>query len=182
MAARRAGPVGALEAGRSAPPACSRELVTEFESVRASFSQEVGGGGLPEAALDLRGCQNFAQADLSGRVLSGADMSEASFRGANLRGAEVSRATANSADFSGADFTNANLFGSVWNGADLSDARFPNAILTGARFGRDSASGQWAELKGADFDGALLGQSDLRELCKNPSLDETARLDVLGCS
>ena len=180
-AAPGAGPARALEAGRAAPPACSRELVAEFAAVRASFSQEVGGGGLPEAALDLSGCRNFARADLAGSVLSGADMSGASFRGANLRGAEVSRATARGADFAGADFTNANLFGSRWDGADLADARFPNAILTGAKFGRDPASGRWAELEGADFEGALLSQSDLRKLCKNPSLDDTARLEVLGC-
>lgn len=53
--------------------------------------------------------------------------------------------------------------------------------MTGATFGKDPATGQFANLKGAHFEGALLSSSDIQRACENPTLDPATRRGELGC-
>lgn len=73
-----------------------------------------------------------------------------------------------------------NLFGTQFGGADLRGARFDNAILGNASFGK-GADGQWANLAGTHFEGALLSSSDVERLCVNPTLDADVKKFELGC-
>ena len=74
----------------------------------------------------------------------------------------------------------ANLFAVAFDGADLRGAVFTNAIMGNVSMGKDKESGAWAELGGADFEGALLSRSDARTVCLNPTIDDEGRA-VLGC-
>lgn len=47
-------------------------------------------------------------------------------------------------------------------------------------FGKDEA-GNWAQLAGAHFEGALLSNSDVERLCANPTIDTDVRKFELGC-
>ena len=69
-----------------------------------------------------RGDKDLRRVDLSGEVISGADLSYADLRGANL-----SEAYLNYADLSFANLSDANL-----SNADLSDANLEGTILIGA--------------------------------------------------
>lgn len=50
-----------------------------------------------------------------------------------------------------------------------------------ASFGKGPTNGQWANLKGAHFEGALVSSSDVKRMCQNPTLSEEARDFELGC-
>jgi uncharacterized protein YjbI with pentapeptide repeats len=62
------------------PGGCTAEALDMFKEIRAKFSLEVGSGALPEAVLDLGGC-DYSGMDLTGRVLSGVLASNANFGG-----------------------------------------------------------------------------------------------------
>lgn len=79
----------------------------------------------------------------------------------------------------GADLTDANCYGTAFDGAQLQNTQWENAILSGASFAR--FDGEWADLKGAQFEGALLSSSDIIRLCENPSLEESTKKFQLGC-
>ena len=51
----------------------------------------------------------------------------------------------------------------------------------GATFGKDPKTGNWATLKGAHFEGALLASSDIIRMCENPTLEEKTKKFELGC-
>ena len=68
---------------------------------------EVGTGALPEAVLDLGGCDYSGQ-DLSGKILSGVIATGANFSNATLVGAEMSRAKGQDAIFTGANMRSVN--------------------------------------------------------------------------
>ena len=51
----------------------------------------------------------------------------------------------------------------------------------GATFGKDRETGQWANLKGAHFEGALLASSDILRMCENPTLEVSTKKYELGC-
>lgn len=61
---------------------------------------------------------------------------------------QFARADARRANLRDLDATDANCYGTDFAGADLRGATFDNAILTGAKFGRDTESGNWANLEG----------------------------------
>lgn len=154
------------------------EALDLFKDTRAKFSLEVGTGALPEAILDLGGC-DYSGADLSGKVLSGAIASGANFERANLTGGEMSRAKAIGANFRDAKLASLNCYEVNFGGSDLRGADFDNAILTNARFGKDD-KGNWANLEGVNWDGALLSSSDAQRVCENPTVDDFGKA-VLGC-
>jgi len=89
----------------------------------------------------------FDGADLSGMILTGADLSRASLRGTLLHATNLMNADLRGADLSGADLTEADLIGArldgaVLNGATLVEADLLGAVLTDARF-------READLRGA---------------------------------
>jgi len=164
-------PVGELRA-------CKVSEFDKFADVRAKFSQEVGGGGLPEATLDLSKC-DYRGKDLSNKVFSGAIIKGADFSGGKLVNIEMSRTRAQSANFEGVDLRDANAYSTNFNGANLRDVNFENAILTLATFGQDQ-DGTWADLTGTNFDGALISDSDIRRACPNPTIVGLTKRQ-LGC-
>lgn len=158
---------------------CTVQALDKFADTRAMFSQEASSGAMSEALVDVRNC-DFSNKDLSKKVLSGVLLSGADFSSAKLTGIQMSRAIAIGANLSNVDFTDANCYGTLFNGADLHGAQFENSILTGAAFGKDS-DGNWANLAGAHFEGALLSSSDIERMCQNPTLDDSTRRFELGC-
>jgi len=170
-AARATTPVGELRA-------CKVSEFDKFADVRAKFSQEVGGGGLPEATLDLSRC-DYRGKDLTNKVFSGAIIKGADFSGSKLVNIEMSRTRAQSANFEGVDMRDANAYSTNFNGANLRGVDFENAILTLATFGQDE-DGVWADLTGTNFEGALISDSDIRRACPNPTIVGLTKAQ-LGC-
>jgi hypothetical protein len=80
--------------------------------------------------LDIRFCK-YAGANLSGKTLSGALMSDTDMRGTNLQQAVLTKAYAVKADLSGADLTNAVVDRVIFDGANLEGAKLVNAVITG---------------------------------------------------
>lgn len=54
-------------------------------------------------------------------------------------------------------------------------------VAADASFGKGPNTGEWANLAGAHFEGALVSSSDVQRLCQNPTLDQDARDYELGC-
>lgn len=168
------GPIDANDTKR-----CEVTAFDKFAETRAAFSQESAGGNMVEAIVDVREC-DFSNQDLSGKVMSGVVLQRANFSGAKFTGSQFARADATGANLANADFTDTNLYGTLFNGADLEGAQFENSILTGSLFGKD-ATGTWANLKGAHFEGALVSSSDVARICENPTLELTTKKYELGC-
>jgi len=113
-----------------------------------------------------QGAQNR---DLSGAVLSGADLHEIDFGGAiligarldgaNLRGADLSGADLNGASLRNADLAETNLAGANLFEAQLVGAKLP-ADLGGANFRKANLAG--ANLWGFNLSGLNLSRADLR--------------------
>ena len=163
---------------RDMPGGCTVDALDLFAEVRSKFSLEVGTGALPEAVLDLGGC-DYSGADMTGKVLSGVIASNANFENAKVVRTEMSRAQAVDANFKNADLSDTNAYEVNFAGSDMTNVVFENAILTNARFGKD-ANGQWTKLDGANFEGALLSSSDAQRACENPTVDDFGRA-ILGC-
>ena len=158
---------------------CDPLRLKAFAATRASFSAEASSGALPkEALLDLRGC-SFAGLKLQEEVFAGAILEGADLHGADLTHSDWARATARGANLSGSTLKDANLFNVDFAGADVRGAVFSNALLTGANFGKDG-EGRWANMEGAELEGALLSSSDTRALCLNPTIDGEGAV-ALGC-
>ncbi len=107
------------------------------------------------------GLFGFADSNLSGADLSGADMrgailSRAELKGANLSKANLSGADLREANLSGADLGEANLSKAYLSGADLRGANLIRANLNGA-----DLSESFLEVKGANLSGAKLIQANL---------------------
>jgi uncharacterized protein YjbI with pentapeptide repeats len=115
---------------------------------------------------DLRKA-DLSHSNLSGAVLSGANMHHARLRGADLRGANLTKANLTGADLRGANLTEANLIGADLRGASMLLARLTRADLRGA------------DLRGADLRYAsLIG---LRDWAAMPvDLREAALTDILN--
>ncbi|HML29876.1 MAG TPA: pentapeptide repeat-containing protein [Hyphomicrobium sp.] len=75
----------------------------------------------------------FASANLSGAVLTRANMDWAQMSFAVLKGAVMRATTLRQADLSGADLSGADLSGADLSGADLTDANVSGADLSGTR-------------------------------------------------
>jgi len=128
---------------------------------------------------DLRQCNLSGKAavgfDLSGVIMTGTDVSKVNFQDAIF-----SKAYLRDSNFEGADFSNAIVDRASFKGSSLRGAIFKNTVLTGTSF-------DGADVENADFTESALGNFDLKNLCKNPSLKgenpvtgEDTRLSV-GC-
>jgi uncharacterized protein YjbI with pentapeptide repeats len=65
--------------------------------------------------------------------------------------------------FDGTDFTNAIVDRASFTGSSLKGTVFTNAVLTGTSF-------DGADLEDADFTDAYIGNFDIKNICKNPTL------------
>lgn len=157
---------------------CEVSALDLFADTRSKFSMEASGGGMTEANVDIRGC-DFSNLDLSKKVFSGVMMQRTDLHGTRLVGVEMARANAKGANFTDVDMTDCNCYSSSYDGANLQNAQFENSILTGSTFGK--FEGEWANLAGAHFEGALLGSTDVVRICENPTLDEDTKKFELGC-
>lgn len=111
---------------------------------------------------DLREC------DLSGVKgdefdLSGVIMTKTDAHGARFREAQFSKGYLRDSNFDGADFTNAIVDRASFRGSSARGALFGNAVLTATSF-------EGADVENADFTDAYIGDFDIRNLCKNPTL------------
>jgi uncharacterized protein YjbI with pentapeptide repeats len=66
-------------------------------------------------------------------------------------------------NFDGADFTNGIIDRASFKGSSLKGTIFANAVLTGTSF-------EGANVENTDFTDAYIGDYDIRNLCKNPTL------------
>lgn len=146
---------------------------------------------------DLRECKlsgaNGNEFDLSGVIMSGTDFSKATFREA-----QFSKGYMRDSNFDGADFTNAIVDRANFKGSSLKGTIFQNAVLTATSFeGADVgellciclfkyydmvytfhvkySSALYSQLmnvftENADFTDSYIGDFDIRNLCKNPTL------------
>merc|ERR1712071_101027 len=111
---------------------------------------------------DLRQC-DLAGQDASGYDLSGVIMTKTDISKANLKETQFSKAYLHDSNFDGTDFTNGIVDRASFKGSSLKGAIFQNAVLTGTSFAD-------ANVENADFSDAYIGDYDIRNLCKNPTL------------
>lgn len=111
---------------------------------------------LRECALSGSSAPGF---DLSGVIMSKTDVSKTDFKEAYF-----SKGYLQDSNFDGADFSNAIVDRATFKGSSLRGAIFQNAVLTGTSF-------EGADVEGADFTEAAIGSFDLKNLCKNPTLN-----------
>jgi len=128
--------------------------------------------GLSDKLLDFRFC-DFKGADLSGKSLPAALMSDADFSKANMTEVVMTKAYAVGANFEGANLQNAVLDRVEFKKANLKGVNFINAVISGI-------SWDDADLTGAVFEDALISVQDVKNLCNNPTLQGDSRVDV-GC-
>ncbi|GAB5035370.1 Hypothetical protein NocV09_02600140 [Nannochloropsis oceanica] len=114
---------------------------------------------------DLRFC-DMSGKDAAGFDLSGAIMAEGTFTGVNFKEAVLSKAYAKSANFENADFSNAVVDRASFDGSKMKGSIFSNAVLSGTSFAG-------ADLTDSDFTDTYMGEFDLKNLCKNPTLSGT---------
>ncbi|KAL9190596.1 hypothetical protein ACHAXT_000302 [Thalassiosira profunda] len=111
---------------------------------------------------DLRECSlsgvKGSEFDLSGVIMAKTDVSKA-----NFREAQFSKGYLRDSNFDGADFTNAIVDRATFKGSSLRGTIFSNAVLTATSF-------DGADVENADFTDAYIGDFDIRNLCKNPTL------------
>merc|ERR1712087_79650 len=77
--------------------------------------------------------------------------------------AQFSKGYLHESNFDGADFSNAIVDRASFKGSSLKGAIFTNSVLTGTSF-------ENANVENADFTDAYIGDFDIRNLCKNPTL------------
>jgi uncharacterized protein YjbI with pentapeptide repeats len=106
--------------------------------------------------LDLyrQGERNFAGVDLSGAILTGANLRDINLSGANLNNANLSWACLNNTNLTGASFHQTNL-----HSATLNYANFNQAILSRAKLSKVDL--RWSTLQDTDLNWADLTNSDL---------------------
>lgn len=105
------------------------------------------------------------ECDLSGRLLSGAKMTNSVFNGSDFSGAVMTRVDATNSEFEAANFTETDLRRATLADAHCPRARFERASLVNAdgrraNFTRASFAG--ADVTNMNFDGADLSGADLR--------------------
>mmetsp|Transcript_4809 Transcript_4809/g.7030 ORF Transcript_4809/g.7030 Transcript_4809/m.7030 type:complete len:236 (+) Transcript_4809:88-795(+) len=111
---------------------------------------------------DLRQC-NLDGKDASGFDLSGVIMTKTNVANTKFIEAYFSKGYLHDSNFDGADFTNGIIDRASFKGSSLKGAIFYNAVLTGTSF-------ENADVENADFTDAYIGDFDIRNLCKNPTL------------
>lgn len=122
--------------------------------------------------FDLRFCE-MESSMAEGFDLSGAIMSDSDFSKSNFRQAQLSKAYAKNSKFAKADFTGAVVDRVTFENSDMKGATFESAVLTGTSF-------DGADLADVDFTDALIGFYDLKNLCKNPTLNSISK-ESAGC-
>jgi len=111
---------------------------------------------------DLRQCE-LSGSDASGFDLSGVIMTKTNLSGAKFVESQFSKAYLRDSNFDGADFTNGIIDRASFAGSSLKGSIFTNAVLTGTSF-------DGADVENADFTDAYIGNFDIKNLCKNPTL------------
>ena len=105
---------------------------------------------------------NLSGNDMAKAILIDVDLSNAILTGANLQHANLDGANVMNADFTSADFTGVNLAGT-----NLKDAKFDDATFVGVKFdGFDISLGSLPEInfRGADLSQAILTNTDLSDM------------------
>jgi uncharacterized protein YjbI with pentapeptide repeats len=115
-----------------------------------------------DSLYDLRQC-NLSGATAFGFDLSGVIMGKTDLSKANLKEAYFSKGYLRNSNFEGTDFTNAIVDRANFKGSSLRGALFKNTVLTATSF-------EDADVENADFTDAYLGDFDIKNLCKNPTL------------
>ncbi len=103
--------------------------------------------------------------DLSGRLLSGAKMTNSVFNGSDFSGAVMTRVDASHSEFEAANFTETDLRRATLADSHCPRARFERASLInadGRRANFTRASFADADVTNMNFDGADLSGADLR--------------------
>ena len=132
-----------------------------------------------DSLYDLRQC-SLANSKAAGFDLSGVIMTDTDVSGSNFKEAYFSKGYLQESNFQNADFSNAIVDRASFKGSDLKGAIFNNAVLTGTSF-------ENANVENADFSDAYIGDFDIRNLCKNPTLkgeNPTTGMDTrvsVGC-
>ena len=148
-------------------------LTTSPPQTGNTIGQSNGVSG--DKVLDLRFC-DYTGADLSGKTLSGALLNDAILKGANLNEAVISKAFLVNTNLQNANLSNSVLDRSALDNADLRGATFVNAVITGI------TGFETANLEGANFEDALIGNEDAKRLCKNPSVAASDEMKMqIGC-
>lgn len=111
---------------------------------------------------DLRQC-NLSGKDASGFDLSGVIMKDTNVSKTKFVESQFSKGYLQDSNFDGADFTNAIIDRANFAGSSLNGAIFQNTVLTGTSF-------IGANVENADFTESYIGDFDIRNLCKNPTL------------
>src|SRR5688572_6628916 len=126
----------------------SSPQMTEAEMSRDELLAMIQAGGSAE------------QPDLSGKRLSGLDLSEMDFRGANLRGAYLNNVKLAGANLDGAILDQAWALKADFSGASLRQASLVASQMRGARLDRADLSGArvTADLQGASLLDAILAE------------------------
>jgi len=111
---------------------------------------------------DLRQCQ-LSGSDATGYDLSGVIMTKTDASKVKFQEAQFSKGYLRNSNFDGADFTNGIIDRASFQGSTLVGAIFKNAVLTGTSFAESN-------VENADFTDAYIGDFDIKNLCKNPTL------------
>lgn len=115
-----------------------------------------------DKSYDLRQC-TLSGKDASGFDLSGVIMKQTDVSNTKFVEAQISKGVLQDSNFDGADFTNGIIDRANFAGSSLKGAIFQNAVLTGTSF-------IGSDVENADFTDSYIGDFDLRNLCKNPTL------------
>lgn len=111
---------------------------------------------------DLRMC-DLSGKDARGYDLSGVIMTKTDVSNAKFIETQFSKGYLHDSKFDGADFTNGIVDRASFKGSSLRGALFVNTVLSGTSF-------EGADVENADFSDAYLGDYDIKNLCKNPTL------------
>ena len=90
-------------------------------------------------------------------------MTDTDVSGSDFKDAYFSKGYLHNSKFDGADFSNAIVDRASFKGSSMKGVIFTNAVLTGTSF-------EGADVENADFTDAYIGDFDIRNLCKNPTL------------
>lgn len=150
-------------AGYDPFPSLAAARISDGPAVRNATENElkmVSGAQLRNASLRYAEGAGafFAKSEMQDCDLTGGNFSGADFRSAILTLANLTGADLSVGNFEGADFTYAILTGAIGTGADFVNANFYNARLVNVQLNR--ANLRKADLRGAVLDGAELNQVD----------------------
>jgi uncharacterized protein YjbI with pentapeptide repeats len=156
----------------------AQQLEDDLQLIKPTYVCRTNLQGADLRAAQLQGA-DLKYAQLQGARLWDAQLQGADLKVAQLQGASLWAAQLQGADLQHAELQGADLFKARLQGSDLWDARLQGADLSDAEL--QGADLQYAELQGAnieetvigsaDFTGANLALSNLRELSWSP-LDE----------